>query len=200
MKIFALIPEPDGFDKRVRQPGITWLNSHPSGSPRAYWNEWVECRFHLADGFRYLCGYSLIHTPVGTIDHFISSRSDRSLAYEWKNYRYADGWINSCKQDQDATMLDPFEVEDDWFEILLPSMQMVLAERLEGRISAEQYQRARNTLERLHLVNDPRARNPRRVWYQAYLQGKITLEGLDDFAPLLARAIRKQQAERLPED
>jgi hypothetical protein len=31
------------------------------------------------------------------------------------------------------------------------------------------------------------------MWYQSYLDGKLSIEGLDQFAPLIARAIRKQR-------
>jgi len=193
MNLFIRADEPDEFDSRVRQPGQEWLASHDlKDRPRSYWSEWTECRFHLSNEFRHLCGYSLTYEPVGTVDHFVSCNADRDLAYEWSNYRYASGWINSSKQDQEG-ILDPFEVEDDWFEILLPSLQMKLADDLENRLPPEQYLKAKNTLTRLHLVNDPRAREPRRVWYQMYLEGKITLAGLEDFAPILARAIRQAQ-------
>ncbi len=196
MKIFSPCNEPVEFAQRVRRPGQAWLASHPSGRPHAYWTEWVECKQYLADEFRSLCAYSLTYEPVGTVDHFISCNVDRQQAYEWGNYRYAAGWINSCKQDQDARIqfLDPFEAEDNWFEIILPSLQMKLADDLKNRVSPEQYQRAKNTLEKLHLVNDPRARRQRQHWYQQYQAGKITLDGIEVHAPLLARAIRQQEA------
>lgn len=197
MKFFTLLPRPDGFDDHIYKPGQAWLAAHlnSKGRPHAYWTKWGKCRFHLADEFHNLCGYSLTYEPVGDVDHFISCEADRTKAYDWENYRYASGWINSCKQDPNAhtQLLDPFEIEDDWFEIILPSLQMCLVDGLEKRLPEEQYQRAKNTLEKLHLVNDDRVRKPRVMWYKTYLEGKITLDGLADFAPVLARAIRKKE-------
>lgn len=46
------------------------------------------------------CGYSAMFEPVGTVDHFVSVDEDMQLAYDWGNYRYASGWINSSKQMQ----------------------------------------------------------------------------------------------------
>ena len=36
------------------------------------------------------------------------------------------GKINSGKGTYDDRILDPFEVDEDWFEIILPSLQLVL--------------------------------------------------------------------------
>ena len=45
---------------------------------------------HLSDGFGNLCGYAAMHDPTGgTVDHFLSFRHHRDLAYEWGNYRFA---------------------------------------------------------------------------------------------------------------
>ena len=45
-----------------------------------------------------LCAYSAMYESVGTVDHFVSFHEDRSKAYEWGNYRYSAGWVNSSKQ------------------------------------------------------------------------------------------------------
>ena len=96
MILFKRFPEPAEFDEQTRKPGQQWLENHPSAKrPRDYWSRFKP---ELAHGFRQLCAYTAIHEPVGTVDHFISIDSDRSLAYEWNNYRFASGWINSSKQ------------------------------------------------------------------------------------------------------
>lgn len=183
---FERIPEPPAFDEEARMPGNQWLENHPDAKrPRDFWSRFKN---DLAEGFRHLCSYTVIHEPVGTVDHFISFNRDKSLAYEWDNYRFASGWINSSKKTADDAILDPFEVEDDWFEILLPSMQM----RLTAKVPEEHRAKAEFTLERLHLKNDPRVIRPRRIWYQMYQEGKLNLEGLREMAPLIARAVEKQ--------
>lgn len=131
-----------------------------------------------------------MYEPVGTVDHYQSCGNHPHLAYEWSNYRYLSGWINSSKGTQDEKVLDPFQVRDGWFEILLPSLQLVLTDA----VPQEELYRARFTLERLHLQDDERIIRQRQQWYQTYRDGKLSLEGLANFAPLIARAVSEQLA------
>lgn len=64
-------------------------------------------------------------------------------------------------------VLDPFELGEDWFEILLPSLQLVLTDK----VPPQQLQRAEFTLERLRLRDDERVLRQRQQWYQLYLDG-----------------------------
>ena len=182
---FDRIPEPPNFDTRARQPGLKWIRNHPEAKrPPPYWRPFKP---ELAAGFKQLCAYTAMYEPVGTVDHFVSIDADKSLAYEWNNYRFAASWVNSSKQTADA-ILDPFEVEDDWFEILLPSLPLVLSDN----IPPEHQARAAYTLERLHLRDDERVLRQRREWYRMYQTGELGLEGLGKKAPLIARAVDKQ--------
>ena len=124
---FQRFDEPGTFDLETRQPGTTWLRNNPQAKrPKDLWSPF---KGDLADGFQQLCAYAAMYEPVGTVDHFVSCNEDRTLAYEWSNYRYASGWINSSKGSLKATnVLDPFEVEDGWFRVLLPSLQLVIDE------------------------------------------------------------------------
>ena len=131
-----------------------------------------------------------MYEPVGTVDHYRSCDADRKQAYEWANYRFASAWINSSKRTADDAVLDPFQVEDGWFEILLPSLQLVLTDAVPQGIKKI----AEHTLTRLHLRDDERVIRQRREWYRMYQDGELNLEGLEKKAPLIARAIRKQQA------
>lgn len=160
--------------------------AHRGQTPRDFWS---GIRPQLAEAFGNLCGYSAMLDLSGTVDHYLSKQSHPELAYEWANYRYCSQWINSSKSCLDESVLDPYEVEDGWFEILLPSLQLVASDA----IPAEQRARAEFTLDRLHLRDDERVVRQRQVWYAFYLNGKLTLDMLDAFAPLIARAIRKQQ-------
>ena len=181
---FDRLDEPAEFDAKARRPGLRWLEEHPhSKRPRDLWSPFKP---DLAAGFGDLCAYSAMYEPVGTVDHFKSISRNRELAYEWSNLRFASGWINSSKRDVDQ-ILDPFEIGEDWFEILLPSLQLVLTER----VPSELRQRAEFTLERLHLRDDERVIRQRRAWLQLYEQGDLTLEGLHKMAPLIARAVAR---------
>jgi len=179
-------PEPPNFDAQARQPGNRWLANHPEAKrPRDYWSSF---KGDLANGFNYLCGYSAMYEPIGTVDHYLSFENYPHLAYEWSNYRYAAQWINSSKRTVDEQILDPFQVGDDWFEILLPSLQLVVTDK----VPPSERKRAEFTLQRLHLQDDERVIRQRQQWYQLYLDGDLTLTGLEKKAPLIARAIRKQ--------
>jgi hypothetical protein len=182
---FEPVPEPPEFDAKARQPGKIWLATHPGTKrPRDLWSPFKAA---LADGFCDLCGYSAMYEPVGTVDHYKSWKGHPELAYEWSNYRYAAAWINSAKQDLDGEVLDPFEVGEGWFEILLPSLQLVMTDS----VPAPHRERAQRTIERLHLGHDERIIRQRQAWYRMYIEHKLTLEGLHDLAPLLARAVEK---------
>lgn len=185
------VDEPAEFDARCRARGREWLANHPGATrPKALWREFVG---HLATGFGHRCGYSAIHIQSGTIDHFLGWQRHPELAYEWTNFRYVDGRINAKKQSADEGVLDPFEIGDDWFEILIPSLQL----RVTDAIPAELRDRARYTLERLGLDHDEHVIAYRAQWYCMYHCSELSLEGLRRVAPLIARAI--QNADQRPD-
>lgn len=140
-----------------------------------------------------------MYEPVGSVDHFRSWKAIRAseprLAFEWSNFRFAAQWINAVKQDSDD-VLDPFEVEDDWFEISLPSLQLVATDRIPQPMRAK----AEVTLVRLRLRDDERVISQRRAWLRLHESGDLSLEGLRQKAPLIARAVEKRDSMwRLPE-
>jgi hypothetical protein len=183
---FARVPEPATFDAEVRRPGRIWLEEHPDKRrPRPLWTPFIPV---LADGFRNLCGYSAMHVESGTVDHYISCFTDRMLAYEWENYRFASERMNSIKRTADSAVLDPFIVQEGWFEILLPSLQMVLTER----VPPEYRQQAEYTLRRLRLRDDERIIRRRAIYRDLFLEGKLSLPGLQGMAPLIAWAVEKR--------
>jgi hypothetical protein len=126
----------------------------------------------------------------GTVDHYISVAARPDLAYEWSNYRFASDLMNRIKAGADDSVLDPYEIGEGWFEILLPSMQMVVTDRVPPHLK----RKAVFTLERLRLAHDERLIRWRRSVYEEYLKGSLTLEGLRKFAPLISRAVEKASA------
>ena len=84
-----------------------------------------------------------------------------------------------------AELLDPFEIEDGWFEILLPSLQL----RVSDSVPDELRGRAEHMLNRLHLGDDERVVRQRREWYRMYQSGELSLNGLEKKALLIAAAI-----------
>jgi len=190
---FEQSQEPPEFDERCRQRGNQWLAEHPNAArPKDYWTEFKP---QLADGFLDLCAYTVMWAANGTVDHFLSWKSTRDerpdLAYEWSNYRFCADWMNKSKLNADDSVLDPFEVEDGWFEILLPSLQMVITDQVPEHMR----EKAQYTLIRLHLRDDERVMRQRREWYRMYQSGGLPLDELSRKAPLIAAAVRKQQME-----
>ncbi len=187
---FDPVPKPADFAAAVEVPGASWLKRNPTAKrPKDLWTPFKGI---LADGFRSLCAYSAMYEPVGTVDHFVSCNEDMSKAYVWDNYRYCAGWINSSKRNLNAAeIFDPFEVEDGWFEIILPSLQLVVS----IAIPDEHRERAEFVLKRLHLRDDERVIRQRREWLRMYQENEINIQGLHAKAPLIARAVEAEKEE-----
>ena len=184
---FEPVDEPTDLDERARVPGAAWLAANPDAErPKDYWTPFKGA---LARGFRDLCAYSAMYEPVGTVDHFTSCHEDRSKAYEWRNYRYCAAWINSSKGNTPAArLLDPFDIEDGWFELHHPSLQL----RVSDTIPDEFRERAEYVVDRLHLRDDERVIRQRSAWYSLYRSGELSLDGLRRMAPLIAAAIANE--------
>jgi hypothetical protein len=188
---FEPVKEPPDFAKRVEAPGAAWLVQHTKDRPKDLWSPF---KGHLAEAFHNLCAYSVMFEPVGTVDHFVSCDEDRSKAYVWSNYRFASGWINSSKNSLlSTTIFDPFTVQDGWFEIILPSLQLAATDCVPVNLR----EKAQFVLKRLHLRDDERVLRQRREWYRMYQEGELTLEGLRKKAPLIAAAVVKQRGRSL---
>jgi len=187
MMRFARVAKPGGFVEAEAR-GARWLADHPEAK-RAY-PYWSPFRSELAGGFGQLCAYGAMYEPVGTVDHFVSRNEDRAKSYDWDNYRFASQWINSSKQSlRSGEVLDPFDVDDAWFEILLPSLQLVATDA----VPEAERERVEQMLIRLHLRDDERILRQRREWYRMYQDHELTLAGLRKKAPLIARAVDRHE-------
>lgn len=189
---FAQVQEPAEFgDKKTSAIVADMAHRLSAGKKRRPTDIWSPFKHLLADGYRQLCAYSAMYEPVGTVDHFVSCDEDYLKSYEWSNYRFASAWINSSKQHlRAAEILDPNAIDDGWFKILLPSLQLVVTDRIPEQLR----ERAEFVLRRLHLGHDERVLRQRREWYRMYQSGEITLEGLARKAPLIAEAVRREGA------
>lgn len=189
----TLAAEPPHFDAQVRQPGRAWLDKNPhKNPPHAFW---ARVRGELAEVFHHRCAYLAIEIFNGQVDHFVSCNEDRHLAYEWTNYRYCDPGINSRKNSTRADeLLDPCTIEDDWFELILPSLQV----RVTELCPPELRERANHTLIRLGLRDGEAIIRMRSAWVAHFDElgsdrAKF-LALLDRQDPMLARALRKRDA------
>jgi len=179
-----MLPEPDNFDIKARQPGMAWLSANPNAKrPKSLWIPFTKT---LANGYGNLCGYAAMFDPTGgTVDHYLSFANHPSRAYEWRNYRFASATMNSKKGTLDDRVLDPEEVRAGWFEISLPSLQMRMTDRVPPRLRSK----AQDTLHKLGLADGERIIRWRRSWYELYQRGELSLDGLRSVAPLIAQAV-----------
>ncbi len=119
-------PEPESFDRTVRQPGLRALErlaeSHAGsrdavapGELPTYWRNALE---DLLQSYQRVCAYLCFYIPRGTgapsTDHMIPKSTAWQHVYEWSNYRLACTLMNSRKG-VSASVLDPFDVENGWF-------------------------------------------------------------------------------------
>ena len=185
---FQLAAEPPAFEEKCRQPGRTWLAEHPGyDRPKDLWSAFEP---DLNRAFKSLCGWCAMLTMRGQVDHFIPVATLKStgrdeLAYEWSNFRYIDGWLNQKKST--AEVLDPFAVQVGWFEILLPSMQLVATESIPAHFK----DRAEFTLERLGLRDHEVIVRYRNIWFDMYRNKGLSLDELRFRAPLIAEAVER---------
>jgi hypothetical protein len=192
-----LDPEPKRFDVDCRTKGRDWLASSTGKEfvnktrkrPQDYWSPF---RNDLRKSFDGRCAYSAMWLSGGTVDHFESCNASRDSGrpeqiYEWTNYRLADSAVNSSKKD--AVYLDPLVVQDGWFEVVLPSLLLFTttsvppAHRVLARSTAL-------------WLNSETIVEIRRAWYVEYQEGRLTVEQLERYAPLIARAVESSAPSR----
>ena len=186
MPAFTQKDKPEGFEDLVATPGNNWLtgNPDPEGRPPAHWNK-RPIKKKLRENFNNLCGYTLMHEMRGTVDHYISWATDRGKAYDWYNYRFCAGSVNSSKQDADATVFDPYEIEFEWFEIHLPSMIMKVSAVAPAHLRAK----LEFSLTRLPIADTDEVIDYRAEYYKGYKGGDMRMAWLRRKVPVLAASI-----------
>ncbi len=181
----AKVVAPSGY-ANIKTDGDAWLRANPTAKrPKDLWSPFLP---EFAEGFAHLCGYAAMLDPTGgTVDHYLSWKSRPDLAYDWGNLRFASFILNSSKKTADATVLDPYLVKRGWFEIILPSLQMRVTDKVPAGFRAL----AEFTLKRLKLGDGEKMIRWRRHYYARYQSGQLSLDGLRVFAPLVADAAER---------
>lgn len=201
MPAFPDRDKPATFDNDVATPGNKWLDANPIQKPKerppAYWNK-DAIKKRLRENFRSLCGYTLMHEMRGSVDHYISCKTDRKKAYDWDNYRFCAGTVNSSKKNADDTVFDPWEIEFEWFEIQLPSMIMQVSSAAPPHIK----DKLEFTLGRLPISDTDEVIDYRGAFYDEYRRDRTpaVLSIIDRMAPVLAASIRAWEAAHPGED
>jgi len=195
-------PEPDSFDVTVRKRGLRaiaeMVGEQPPRTagrrhnkvaderhlipPDSFPTYWTEALHDLKTAYKYICAYSCfrIHeiTGAASVDHMIPKSKSWQLVYEWNNYRLACSRLNSRKADF-PDVLDPFEVQDDWFHLELVGFQVLPNRELEDEMI---HQNVQNTIDRLGL-NDSELIKKRESDAALYWDGIINFGQLERESP-----------------
>lgn len=149
---------------------------------------WTSCLAELKDAYAHVCAYSCfrIHPVTGaaSVDHFAAKSRAWDRVYEWDNYRLACTRMNARKRDF-GDVLDPFDVDDEWFQLDLVGFQVLAAFGLPIELA----RRVEGTIERLGL-DDFRADRERDA--VTYWDGDVSLAWLRRESPFVARELARQ--------
>jgi hypothetical protein len=183
-------PEYPLFDVEVRQPGTTFLATNPNPSSQDFKKKsyWSKAAPHLHAAYSGICAYTAMYLPQqGSVDHFHPKTIHPHLAYEWSNYRLATGRVNSSKGNL-TDILDPFEVENDWFFMDIPSCMVkpnpALDQPLRMRIS--------HTINSLRFNQDESYVQERCAILIDYAKGDVSFGFLERRYPFLAKEVARQ--------
>jgi hypothetical protein len=171
--------------KKPLKPIATERHLIPPDKFPTYWTEALD---DLMEAYDLVCAYSCfrIHpvTGAGSVDHMVAKSKAWNRVYEWDNYRLACSRLNARKNDF-CDVLDPFEVQDDWFHLELVGFQVLPNEALDGDRRAK----IQDTIDRLAL-ND--FRRYREDDAEAYWNRDVSLKRLEKESPFVARELRRQ--------
>jgi|SRR5579885_493878 hypothetical protein len=183
-------PEPPHFFETVRKKGEEFLLQNPGAKGKKLKPFWKKIIPDLHTSYSGICAYTCHWIPNDTgsvtVEHFKPKEVYPQYAYCWDNYRLVCGTLNGRKGTFED-VLDPFTLQDGWFILHFPSLQLCPGEHL---TSAETEQ-VKQTIKRLKL-NDWTCIRGRQSWLTPYLSGKYDMEHLKDMAPFLARELQRQ--------
>lgn len=178
-------PEPDCFNKNVRQPGLSFLNNYPNREPKALW---LLVRDDLQRTYRRTCAYTCRRIVGGTVDHFLPKSRYRALAYEWSNYRLCSAAANRAKAAK-VGIVDPFKVGSRWFAIAFPECDVVLGDNVPCAMRAD----ASFTIDALNLNSEDLVEDRAKMAVE-FRDGKVKLAHVKEYHPFLAVEIERQGA------
>jgi hypothetical protein len=191
--VIRVVPKHEfpAFGARVRNPGTAFLTTCPNPTSEQFRkkNFWSRAASELHAAYAGVCAYTAMFLPEqGTVDHFLPKTLNPELAYEWSNFRLAGGRVNSCKGNS-VGIVDPFDVQDDWFYIDIPACLLrpnpVLAQPLRSRIA--------QTIQSLRLNDDDNYVQERCNILIEYARGDVSLGFLERRYPFLAKEVKRQE-------
>jgi hypothetical protein len=185
--------EPANFDTLVRQPGHRFLGRTPNPTTRqwnthAYWRKMLAVLHDLYGGVcAYSCHWIPYDTGADTVEHFQPKDRYPQQAYEWANYRLVCATLNGRKGTNED-VLDPFHIQNGWFVIDFPSLQIKPAPGLDPGLTES----IQKTIDRLRLNNEGTCLKSREAYIKDYCLGCITFTYLRRKAPFLGLELERQ--------
>lgn len=190
----APMPEYPGFDADVRQPGGAFLATCPQPNSEQFKKKafWGRAAKNLWAAYNGICAYTAMYLPdQGSVDHFHPKTSFPELAYEWSNFRLASGRVNNSKGNT-THILDPFQIEDDWFHMDIPACLIKANATLQNPKKGEVTQ----TINSLRLNQDDNYVQERCSILIEYAREEITLGFLQRRYPFLAKEVERQNLDQ----
>lgn len=186
----AMAPEYPDFDAEVRIPGTAFLSECPNPTSEQFRkkNFWNRAARELHAAYSGICAYTAMYLPEqGSVDHFRPKSTFPLLAYEWSNFRLASGRVNNSKGNQ-ADIIDPFEVENDWFYLDIPACLLKpnpnLAKAMRAKING--------TINSLRLNQDDNYVQERCNILIDFARGDISENFLNRRYPFLSKEVTRQ--------
>jgi hypothetical protein len=192
---FALIRveqklEYPAFNLQVREPGATFLVSCPNPTSEQFRkkNFWNRAAKELHAAYSGICAYTAMYlSDQGSVDHFVPKTINPALAYEWSNFRLASGRVNNSKGSQ-TNLLDPFAINNEWFEMDVPSCLMKAGASVPNAIRVQ----VNTTINSLRLNADDYYVQERCNILIEYAKREISFGFLKRRYPFLAKEVDRQ--------
>jgi hypothetical protein len=189
-------PEPLGFDAKVRQKGLRWIqesgldSSQPVPVGMKVKPLWQVCLPELLEAYGRICVYVCIYieevTGSATVEHFVPKSRRLDLAYEWSNYRLVCGAMNGSKSNFED-VLDPFTLKKGTFQLNLVNGAILVNTKL----ATPSKTKALETVSRLKL-DSPKCRRLRLRYFTKYIQRQIDAAFLREQAPFVYLEMKRQ--------
>ena len=181
--------EPFDFDVKVRRPGLSYLKGLASGE-KPNWPRhgyWRRAKKDMINAYGGICAYACCEISPSSsaeIDHFHPKTRYQQEAYEWENLRLCSSNINKKKRDHDV--LDPFDVRDRTFGIVLATGRMVKLKKYNPA-----YEALCDKTVKILGLNEHEYTRMRKDILDDYLRGEITISNLRKRNPFVYSEVRR---------
>lgn len=203
MRKIHLQPEPDGFDKNIRQKGNAWLNQQAwfdsACAPHARqktpkniaWKAlWTMSLDDLHRSYKGVCAYLGVYIPpflgAKEVDHFLPKSQYPQLAFEWSNYRLAARSINQLKGSKTG-ILDPAAIPAQAFYINFADGGIYPSPSLDPQTKGK----AEKTIQLLRL-NDSKFMEMRLAYFDNYRKENWAPQYMERQAPFIWEEMARQ--------